>query len=213
MIKISHSKLDVSVVTLQRVYFWKTFRIIHDISHVKMSGQQYIIRKEGNIWRDTCHGKNWFDFKLHEYLSNHQLGETPVVDQIKFLCLKRFLLEIMHCLYLCGTKLKLIFQTEGPWLCKLSQNQRDIVSNLLITFSSLLPREFDRQPRSISIQRDGKKLNILSSYCIQNQLSWRKFYQCWHTDFFCFSHALWAFSVGRETSTFLSELKRLELCY
>ena len=114
MIKISHSKLDVSVVTLQHVYFWKTFRIIHDISHVKMSGQQYIIRKEGNIWRDTCHGKNWFDFKLHEYLSNHQLGETPLFDQIKFLCLKRFPLEIMHCVYLCGTKRKLIFVTEGP---------------------------------------------------------------------------------------------------
>lgn len=107
---------------------------------------------------ETCF--NNFEYK------DHQLEITPLINA-GVSCITSFPLEYMHLICLGVVKRILMFLKSGPRKCKLSHNQLELLSDKLASLK--MPREFARQPRSISfIFIDGKLQRLDNCYYIQD---------------------------------------------
>lgn len=83
-----------------------------------------------------------FDYPEHQH-------ELSILCQYGIPCVKFFVLDSMHLIFLGVTKRMLYRLKSGPRLCKLSQRQIDTLSNSLSVLRNTLPSEFARQPRSL----------------------------------------------------------------
>ena len=97
---------------------------------------------------DTAIARNDEDFNNVRY-SDHQVKKTPLIDVgVSF---KDFTLDYMHLVCLGVVKRLLHFlKGAGPRECKLSQRQKDEISENLVALNGKMPRDFARQPRSLS---------------------------------------------------------------
>ena len=89
------------------------------------------------------------EFSRQSY-ENHQSGHSPLVDA-GLPCIKSFVLDYMHLVCLGVVRRILVFLRQGPRECKLSQRQIGEISSNLESLNGKLPREFARQPRSLSL--------------------------------------------------------------
>ncbi len=80
--------------------------------------------------------------------SSHQTGVTPLIAA-GFSCVKGFVLDPMHLIFLGVVKRLLHYLFKGPNCCRLSPQQKEIVNQRLARINGLLPSEFARQPRSL----------------------------------------------------------------
>lgn len=88
------------------------------------------------------------DFDELNYHLSHQHERSPLIGQ-KINCIKQFVLDSMHLVYLGVVKRIIYFLKEGPRVCKLSQAQLGLISSKLESLRNQLPSEFARQPRGL----------------------------------------------------------------
>ena len=88
------------------------------------------------------------DFAAMKY-GMHQVKMSPLLG-LDISCISRFPLDYMHMVCLGVVKRMLCFLRRGPNNCRLSVRQKADVSNRLESLSGFMPREFARQPRSLS---------------------------------------------------------------
>ena len=88
------------------------------------------------------------DFSQEKYRNTHQKGRSPLIDY-QIPCVTSFPLDYMHLLCLGVVRRILIFLKSGPRICRLSNQQLNIISANMLALSGKLPREFARQPRSL----------------------------------------------------------------
>jgi hypothetical protein len=88
------------------------------------------------------------NFAQNQY-PEHQNARSPLIDA-NIMCIKAFSLDYMHLVCLGVVKRLLMFLKEGPRECKLSGQQIRLISEKLTQYSGKMPREFARQPRSLT---------------------------------------------------------------
>ena len=103
----------------------------------------------------NCPLRNDRSFKDNQYLGSHQLGETVLADN-GIGCVSSFVIDYMYLICLGVVKRLLIFLISGPRMCRLSQNQLGVISNLLNRYRGSCPSEFVRQPRGLNEVRRWK---------------------------------------------------------
>lgn len=79
----------------------------------------------------------------------HQTGCSPLIAA-GLQCIKPFVLDYMHVVCLGVVRWLLDFLKQGPRECRLSPRQIGEISAKLLSLSGKLPREFSRQPRSLT---------------------------------------------------------------
>ena len=94
-----------------------------------MLPQQYEVGFRGNIWRSP----------------NKDI--SPLLKVEGFCCIKQFPLEYMHRVCPGATKRMLVFRRQGPRQCRLSNQQKEVLSANLNALNRKMPSEFSRQPR------------------------------------------------------------------
>lgn len=79
----------------------------------------------------------------------HQTGCSPLIAA-GLQCIQPFVLDYMHVVCLGVVRRLLNFLKQGPRECRLSSRQIGEISAKLLSLSGKLPREFARQPRSLT---------------------------------------------------------------
>ena len=98
----------------------------------------------------VCTLRNYTDFSMGLY-RKHQLGKSNLLD-FKISCVKIFVLDPMHLVYLGVVRRMTSSWIDGPLLCRMSFQQLNRISLNLLNLNGKLPSEFARQPRSLAPQ-------------------------------------------------------------
>ena len=88
------------------------------------------------------------EFSTCQY-PDHQHRKSILIDY-GINCLSKFVLDYMHLVCLGVVRRMLNFLVSGPRICKLSHQQKTIISDRLHCLRNQLPSEFPRQPRSLT---------------------------------------------------------------
>ena len=96
----------------------------------------------------TCPARTEEQFDGVQY-ENHQSGVTPLINA-GIRCISQFPLDYMHMICLGVVRRMLSHLRRGLAVCRLSPRQRGEISERLVGFKGQMPREFARQPRSLT---------------------------------------------------------------
>ena len=97
----------------------------------------------------ACTLRNDIDFSMGLY-PEYQLGRSNLLD-FEISCVKMFVLDPMHLVYLGVVRRMTSFWIEGPRICCMSFQQLNRISLNLLNLNGKLPSEFARQPRSLDV--------------------------------------------------------------
>ena len=114
------------------------------------------VKKKGE-WngRVTFNGNSEQNLRKDEKFNNfvyplHQKALTPLVEIVES-CINQFSLDYMHLLCSCVVQKTLHYLMKGPRICRLSQQQIQLISDSLVNLNGKLLSEFSRQPRSLDL--------------------------------------------------------------
>ena len=102
----------------------------------------------------ACTLRNDADFSMGLY-PEHQLGRSNPLD-FEISCVKMFVLDPMHLVYLGVVRRMTSFWIEGPRICRMNFQQLNRISLNLLNLNGKLPSEFARQPRSLDVFKRWK---------------------------------------------------------
>ena len=105
--------------------------------------------------RVTFNGNSEQNLRTDEKFNNfgyplHQKALTPLVEIVDS-CISQFSLDYMHLACLGVVRRILHYLMKGPRICRLSQQQIQLISDNLVNLNGKLPSEFSRQPRSLDL--------------------------------------------------------------
>ena len=75
----------------------------------------------------------------------HQKAQTPLVEIVNS-CISQFSLDYMHLACLCDMRRILHYLMKGPRICRLSQQQKQLISDNLVNLNGKLSLQFLREP-------------------------------------------------------------------
>ena len=105
--------------------------------------------------RVTFNSNSGQNLRIDEKFNNfgyplHQKAVTPLVEIVDS-CVSQFSLNYMHLVCLGVMRRTLHYFMKGPRICRLSQQQIQLISDNLVNLNGKLPSEFSRQPRSLDL--------------------------------------------------------------
>ena len=105
--------------------------------------------------RVTFNSNSEQNLRIDEKFNNfgyplHQKALTPLVEIVDS-CVSQFSLDYMHLVCLGVMRRTLHYLMKGARICRLSQQQIQLISDNLVNLNGKLPSEFSRQPRSLHL--------------------------------------------------------------